>query len=216
MRKVSPRLGVLAAGLYMMLAVTQASANNFSVSNHNFRVVWTSVEFAGSNGNFSPVLCPLTLEGSFHYTTIHKTPNALIGHVSKASINSAGCIGGHATILTATLPWHVQYQGFSGILPNITRVRFLFANAAYLTEITALFHFFCLARSSVEHPIAGEANVEAGGNITNLVPDQANNIPVTSAGGSGCPEPEGRFSAAATDGQTTLLGTTQRIKITLI
>jgi hypothetical protein len=216
MRHTKLILAGLTATVFMAFAVTSASANRLSITNHNFRVVWTSLEFQGTGGGFAAVLCPVTLEGSFHYNTIVKSLGALIGHVSRASVNSAGCTGGRATVLTASLPWHVQYQGFSGRLPNIERVRLLLANAAFLIEVTAILHFFCLSRTSVEHPAAGEANVEPGGNITSLQPDPANNIPTVSGGGGGCPEPEGRFNARPGDGQVTLLGNTQRIKITLI
>jgi hypothetical protein len=216
MGKIKYTLASLTALLCLALAVTSATANRLSVTNHNFRAVWTSVEFQGTSGNVAAVLCPLTVEGSFHYNTIVKSLGALIGHVSRASINSAGCIGGHATVLSGTLPWHLQYQGFAGRLPNIERVRFLLAGASFLIEQTAILHFFCLVRSSTEHPFAGEAIVEAGGNIINDQPDPANNIPSVSAGGGGCPEPEGRLHAAAGDGQITVLGNTQRIRITLI
>jgi hypothetical protein len=208
-------LAGLAATALMALAVTNASANRLSITAHNFRVVWTALEFVGSGG-FNTVRCPVTLEGSFHYNTMVKVIDALLGHISRASVNSAGCASGHATILTATLPWRVSYHLFRGTLPGIAAVRLLLQGFSQLIEVTNVLRFFCLARTTAEHPGAAEASVEPGGNFIALTPEVSNRIPTVNAGGAGCPEPEGAFTSGANDGQITQLGSSVRIRLTLI
>jgi hypothetical protein len=69
------------------------------------------------------VACPVTIEGSYHSATIRKVRGALIGVITRAVINGNNppCEGGRATILQETLPWHITYDEFMGMLPNINR-----------------------------------------------------------------------------------------------
>ena len=71
-RHTKPILTTLTATLTLALAVTSATANRLSVSNRNFRVTWTSLRLT-NNVNANTMLCPVTLEGSFHSSTIVKT-----------------------------------------------------------------------------------------------------------------------------------------------
>lgn len=205
------------AALLMALVITNASANRLSLSNHNFRIAWRSLEFGEPGGGLPLERCPLTLEGSFHSNTIRKVENALIGHISRASVITASCTGGSATVLQERLPWHLTYQGFHGTLPRITAVRFLVIGLSLKTGETIVgVNFFCLMASTTESPFAGEAAIEAGGNISTFQPDAANGIPVRGAGGGGCPVTSVNFSSPTGDGQVTLLGNTTRIRLTLI
>jgi len=217
MRHTKIIVASLAATFLMAVAVGSASANRLSISNPNFRVTYRSLEFTEANGEIGTVKCPVTLEGSFHSGTIRKVEHALIGHVTRASVAAASsCTGGSATVLQETLPWHIQYMGFTGTLPIIQSVRLLLAGAAFKLHIRLLFEFFCLARTETNQPAGGEALVEGGGNLTNLTPDPNASIPLTSAGGSGCPSTSGHFQAPGGDGVITLLGNTTKIRITLI
>jgi hypothetical protein len=72
--------------------------------------------------------CDLTLEGSFHSRTFPKTPELLIGYLTR--VGTANCTL-TTTILTATLPWHVRYTGFSGALPDITAIRARIVGVAF-------------------------------------------------------------------------------------
>ncbi len=197
----------LAAMLLMAFAVNAASANNLSVSNRNIRIVWESLEF--ENSSQALARCPVTLEGSFHESTIRKVLDTLIGYITRAAVGT--CATGHATVLQATLPWHIRYMGFAGTLPRITAVFLLLVNAGF--EIENL-NFFCLALTEERNPADGRASVEAGGAITGLVPNEEVRIPTRSAGGFGCPETTGRFRANR--GVVTLLGTSTPITIRLI
>lgn len=62
------------------------------------------------------------MEGSLHAATMAKTAGALVGYITRASLNNGGCVAGSATVLTTNLPWHVRYAGFLGVLPDITAV----------------------------------------------------------------------------------------------
>jgi hypothetical protein len=74
------------------------------------------------SGGFGAQRCTLTLEGSFHSNTITKTRSSLIGYVTEGRTTRCGSFG--ATVLRERLPWHLQYESFSGVLPNITSAAF--------------------------------------------------------------------------------------------
>ncbi len=198
----------LAATLLMAFAVSAASANHLSISNRNVRVVWASLEFeAGEN---TLARCPVTLEGSFHEGTIEKIEHTLIGYITRAAVGT--CASGHATVLTATLPWHLRYMGFQGRLPNITALLILLAGAGFRIESLG---FACLAITSDTSPATGIAEVEATtGTITGLRPEPNTQIPTTSSGGFGCPTSTGHFRANTST--VTLLGSSTAITIRLI
>jgi hypothetical protein len=202
-------LAGLAATLLMAFAVNTATANHLSVSNRFFRIVWNPLTFVSSTG--TTVRCPVTLEGSFHERTIGKALGLLLGYVSRAisAETEPPCRGGTATALTATLPWHVTYEGFSGTLPAIRTVRLLLRRVAFkITVLTVT----CLYKENGSEQAAVEANVEAGGNITTVTADTTISLPLFE-GGIFCPA-SGGFEGT---GEATLLGsTTTRIKLTLI
>jgi hypothetical protein len=204
---LKPVLVSLAATLLMALTVGSASARNLSISNRNWRIVWTELTFSAEDGSL-PTTCPITLEGSFHYNTIVKRELTLVGMLTKAIVGNASCREGHATALTATLPWHILYQSFTGTLPNITSLRLLAVGASFLAE--PFFGASCLQRSTATDPFVGIVTVGAGGVLPSIAPDEAATIPLT---GFGCPE-RGRFNGTGT---VTLLGSTStRIFLRLI
>jgi hypothetical protein len=195
----------LTTAFVMALAVGTASANRLSYSTQGFRITWSQLTFSESGGGL-PIRCPVTLEGSFHSTTLAKVRGALVAHISRAAIGA--CQEGNATVLSATLPWHVTYQSFTGNLPAITGVRHLLIGAAFAIEPGL--GIVCLARTSAEWPAAGDANREAGGNITSLSPDPSLPIPVT---GSLCPS----FGVFSGGGEVHVLGSTSaRVRLSLI
>src|SRR5580765_3632601 len=100
-------LAALATTAFMSIAVSSANARRFEISNQRFRAVWTFLEFT-ANGHV--ILCPVTLEGSFHSRTLSKVSGQLIGYVTNAFVPATECVtGGRARALTETLPWHMQY-----------------------------------------------------------------------------------------------------------
>lgn len=114
-------LALVGTAIVLGALVGSASAGRLSTSTRNIRVTWPSVEF------IEPVFgytnrCPITFEGSLHSATVAKSIGALIGHMSRATVNNNACSAVRATILQASLPWHVHYGGFLGSLPSISSV----------------------------------------------------------------------------------------------
>ncbi len=133
-----------------------------------------------------------------------------MGYVTRAAIGT--CASGNATLLTATLPWHIRYMGFRGRLPNIQAVLFLLAGLGFRIESLG---FDCLALTSDTNPATGIAEVnEVNGTVTGLKPEPNTRIPTTSSGGFGCPTTTGSFRSNTAN--VTLLGTTTAITIRLI
>jgi hypothetical protein len=209
-RHVRITLAVLTGTLVMAVAITNASANRFSLNGHNFRTVWRSLDYA--TGGFGATICAVTLEGSFHSNTIKKVEKALIGHVSRASVANL-CTGGSATVTTSSLPWKINFDGFTGTLPAIRSIRQLLAGVAFRIAKSVLFTFFCDSTSTEEQPFESETILDASGNIIRTTPDPNTSIPAT---GVSCPESTGTYGAPAEDGNTTVLGATTRIRLTLI
>ncbi len=201
----------LAATLLMGLAVASASANRLSVSNQQFRIVWGQLlMFDEGMGASAHIRCPVTLEGSFHSRTFAKVSGALIGNVTRAIPGAAEtCAEGSATMLTETLPWPVTYASFSGTLPRITRVRVLIRGVAFdntQNEVP------CLFKEDGRSAAAGEFVVENLGLANRFEFDHTIRLPKFSGSIISCPPETGLEGT----GEVTLLGTTTRIRISLI
>jgi hypothetical protein len=122
-------LGALLAALVLAAAIGTAGAGRFSSSEQRFRITWASAELTGFTNN---IRCRLTLEGSFHYRTFVKASEALLGHITGATI-AHPCTNGEqwafngrevlaGTTLANTLPWHLRYDSFTGTLPTINAI----------------------------------------------------------------------------------------------
>jgi len=134
--------------------VGTASAGRLSTSSRNIRAAWAELGYSEPLFGAS-ARCPVTLEGSLHSSTIAKVAGALVGHVSRGTVNNAACTGGRATILQASLPWHIRYGGFSGTLPNITSIVAHVIGASYRGEGA---FGICLFTSSLTQPVVGTYN----------------------------------------------------------
>jgi hypothetical protein len=199
-------LTTLITTILMACCITTASANRTSISNKNFRVTWSELQVTSEAGE-SLLTCPLTLEGSFHSSTIRKVEGALIGHVSRASVTSTSCRGGSATINQASLPWHVTYVGFIGRLPRIEFQILLLKGVNFTVEVLGQ----KCGYGRPEDNMKGSATIEAGGAITSLEADRTIRLTKLS-GGFLCPATGG----FAGNGTVTLLGNTTKITIRLI
>jgi hypothetical protein len=168
-------LAGLTASLLMGLAVSSASANELKIADTTgFRVTWTAFNLQGVEAGVR-VICPVTLEGTFHSTTLQKRAGALIGFITRAAVNGAEppCTGGRATILQEHLPWHLTYEAFTGTLPDIEFVTLLLRRFAYRVETTVLgFRIACLYeyQGRPEENLAGNLSIErpTGGQIREL------------------------------------------------
>ncbi len=172
-----PIIAGVSAALLLAIVVNSASANRLSTSHTNlWKAIFRPLRFV--SGGVTALSCEVTIEGSFHSATFRKVERALVGHISRASVGP--CSTGSATILAATLPWHLQYLGFIGRLPAISGVRFILVGVAFRMH-EAIFGRECLARSTEVEPAAGIAELEAmeaGGNILvrNITSDQTKEI----------------------------------------
>lgn len=199
----------LTAAIVFSAAVGTATANRLSVSEPRFRATWAALRLTAAE---AVVSCPVTLEGSFHSATIRKVRNALIGHVSRASIRGSEppCTGGTATIFQESLPWHLTYLGFVGTLPRPTAIRVLLVGARFRVDPAGGLPA-CNATTTTTNPAAGEILTEANGLVTGLRALPEFTIPLESGfcvfGGSG------RFEGTGT---VTRLGGTGNISIRLI
>ena len=139
-RRLLTTMVVVAA---VVLASSIASGSRLSLSATTFRIV----SGAGVREGF--VICPLTLEGSFHSRSFAKVPGALIGYITRARLEEELCSGGEARYLQETLPWHLQYASFSGFLPNITSIT---TNVIGLGIVVTRFGRSCLYRTTMATP----------------------------------------------------------------
>jgi len=155
----------LSAALLMALATGSASARDLSISHGElWRAIFNPVEFKSSG--LTAAACPVTLEGSFHARTAPKVVRSLVGFITRASIGT--CRAGAATLLQETLPWHIQYSGFLGRLPDISGVRLIGIGVSYRVR-DAIFGTTCLSRTTAEEPAGVIADLEAGEGNRNVL-----------------------------------------------
>jgi len=158
------------------LAVSSASARRIEVSVQRFHQVWGSLNVVGE---FATVKCPVTLEGSFHSKTTSKVIGQLVGYISRVTVGNSSCTSGHLTALTETLPWHVTFEGFGGILPRITEIHLLYIGWAFRFELLGA---SCLWHTTTIEPAEGWIFVEPNsGQVGQLEPNTGRFIR-TSAG----------------------------------
>lgn len=199
-------VGVTAAAM-LAIAAGSASANRLSVP-PNYRFVWRSLNIEDTVTE-ARVLCPVTMEGSFHSQTIRKVRKALIGSVIRADLNSGACTGGNATIHKETLPWLLTYEDFQGRLPNITDFDELILTPLILIRTATN---TCELRMESGHPGGVNIAVGAGGRLESLKADETKRIPLTNGpGGVFCGLAEGILSGSGTVTQAN--GTAATIKL---
>jgi hypothetical protein len=195
----------LVAALLLALSLP-AAARNLSYSAQQFRIMWASLSFSAEEGGIS-ITCPVTLEGSFFERTATKVRDVLRSRITRSTVGS--CSEGNATILAETQPWDVTYQSFTGVLPNISGVRYALLNAAF--QVEPGLGIVCLARTTTAFPAAGDAARDANGRITSLTPDSSLAIPTT--GSLACPR-AGIFTGS---GEVFVQGSSStRVTLTLI
>jgi hypothetical protein len=162
----------LAAILVMAVAVGSASARRIESSSQTFTATWNKLTF-NDNANVR-VECVVALSGSFHSRTISKVSGQLIGYIQSASVTE--CVGGTARADVETLPWHIQYNSFTGILPAITGITLTLVGSKF--EITAG-GIHCVAGNTQSNPAFGTVLVEATtGRVTGLRALEEHTIPL--------------------------------------
>jgi len=200
-------LTALMAAMLLASALSTASARNLEVSNQNWRVTWSNLEFQSS---LVTVRCRVTLEGSFHSRTIPKREGLLVGSITRISVFEERCTNGQARPERPP-PWHLTYEGFTGTLPTIATVRLLMQRFQF-----AIIAFGVTCKYGREGDnVTGDAAVNAAGEITTIRPTRERNIASLLEGGGLCPA-NGTLVSGTGDGNVTLLNTTTRIRVTLI
>jgi hypothetical protein len=197
------------AALVLSLATGSASAGRLSFTNSRIRATWSELQIL-REGSGILQKCAVTLEGSFHSSTIRKVVRALIGYISRGTTTER-CNDNRSsmTILQEQLPWHVTYEGFTGMLPTIRTVKLLFRQVAI--QFNHFEAFTCLYKTMGADNLAAELLVGAAGQITTIRWDTTRRLTLR----------EGDIPCAATlelggDGNFYLLGNTTRVSVTLI
>lgn len=189
----------LGATLLMAFAIGTASARNLSISNQNIRMTFNNIEL-GIEG-VSTTSCHVTLEGSFHSRTLPKTPETLVGLLTRVA---NGSCNNPVTIL-GTLPWHIRYTGFSGTLPNITLIIARAIGASF--QVEPGLGIRCLMRNNLQFRAIRNT---ASGELSGIeIPTQE-----VSLTGAFCPATGALASNG--NGSIMLLGATTRLTVTLI
>lgn len=205
MRRILMLRLVIVVGV-LLVFVSAASANRLSVSNRNIRLVWNKLNFTDPSGEVVNIECDVTSEGSMHTSTITKTRGALVGYITRVP-QPQNCVGGSATILQETLPWHIRYDSFTGSLPRPSGTRLQGVLISFRLNVG----FTCLYRSTATEPVMGIVEIEANGLATGMRADETVLIP-RAEGSIFCPA-SGRFRNV---GRLTLLGATTNISVRLI
>src|ERR1051325_2163754 len=172
--RIKLSLATITAALLMGAATSGAAARNISIShNELFNASWRQLRFIGGGG-LTAAECDVTIEGSFHYRTMIKVSESLVGYITRAAVNN--CTTGSATVLTTNLPWHIRYRGFQGALPDIATIRFILVLGEFKVH-DRIFGTECLVRSTTTEPTMGVVNLAAGNErrlMTSFTADPAN------------------------------------------
>jgi hypothetical protein len=216
----------LIAALIVTVAVATADARRFELSNQHIRIIWNpavGTERLAFGVLESGVECPVTFEGSFHSRTISKVSGQLVGYITKAALTKAECefdpgveniiiLNGvellpEGAVSTNTLPWHIRYDSFTGVLPRITGMRLQIIGLSVRLQIPGA----CLYKSTAAGPAYGILQIEAGGTVTGFKAEEtAPTIPRFA--GVLCHEAIGWAGI----GKVVLLGTTTAIVVRLV
>jgi hypothetical protein len=172
-------IAALIAACALAAIVGTANARRLALNENHILSHFRALTFEGGIG--APVVCAVSIEGSFHSRTLEKVARALIGYISEVRVKRP-CSGGEAWALTAqegrpeSLPWHILYERFIGTLPNITGIELTLDNAAFLVSIPGIAE--CLFKATTTNPMKGIVNREAGGKATSLRSNEAAGIPL--------------------------------------
>jgi hypothetical protein len=193
LRRTKIIVGGLTVALALAAAVNTATARRIEVSEQRFLILFSALTLEAGGNQF---VCPLTMEGSFHSRTISKVSGQLVGYVTEAIFqhpcrtNELWALNGIERIQGATapntLPWHILYINFRGVLPNITEIELKFIAHGFRTEIAGI---LCLYRipASVTKWAEYQVKVEAG-RITGIRFNEERRIPLfESQSGAFCP-----------------------------
>ncbi|HEX4804675.1 MAG TPA: hypothetical protein VFU94_02135 [Conexibacter sp.] len=198
-------------------AVGAAGARRLNFEQQNFRIVWARMSITGN----ARVECSVTMEGSFHSRTITKVLEERIGVITRAMVNQFSCMGGNyyayngmenleGVVVGQSLPWHVYYEGFTGILPNIAGIVVSVEGVTFLVDILGV-HCRYISTELVPAFAVISVNTTGTHEILNWKWREERRIPIERAT-PGCAE----RAELAGAGTYTLLGNSIPVSVTLI
>jgi hypothetical protein len=208
----------VATTLVLGVLAGSASATRLGLNVSTFSATWSTMSLSGA---FSEVLCPVTLEGTFHRMTLAKVADSLVGVVTRARIEEASCtarapgVTGRA-ILLSSLPWHITYRSFTGTLPRIESVKLAVINLMVLVSTqNSRESISCLFVATSARPLVLKANLNlTTGVLENLQVEEANRILLSNFQPERCPQ-EGLLGGT-TNFVGPLPGSRTSITITLV
>jgi hypothetical protein len=177
-------LTALMAMLCLAAMASVAGARRLAFSENHIRAGWPAGERVRFNNAEFNIECQMTMEGSFHSRTLSKVCGQLIGYITVASLpvecvdannreGQAGALNG-VEFMTNTLPWHVRFDSFTGVLPRIAGIRVQIIGAAFLLHDNT--PRFCLYLSDAASPLYAIFELTAG-TITAMRLDETRPIP---------------------------------------
>jgi hypothetical protein len=173
----------LLATLILCVTAAVSSANRgIGIETGGRSVTLTSERLVFESGGVN-VTCPVTLTATLA-SGLAKIEQVSPGEVTRATIGEASCTGGRATVLSGTLPWHVDYYAFTGTLPSISSVTLGMYRFAALVEALGV---GCLFEG------VSRASTVGGTEVRELRVDETVRIPIGRRLSAFCPA-EGKIS----------------------
>jgi len=120
----------LAAAAILALGVGSAAASRGFQVEEAGRSAAEAREYQIRIGELT-ITCDVVRFISLH-RTISKVALSLAGFVERVEVRN--CRNGTLRVLQALLPWHMQYQSFTGTLPSITGIRMRVIGLGWLIE----------------------------------------------------------------------------------
>jgi hypothetical protein len=183
-RVVKLALTTLAATLALGITIGTASANVFAVDDQDFEIFFENLGYVTSLGS---VVCDVSLLGSFHSLTIDKDAGSLIGHITHMSVDDPNCSaapGDGVTVLNGTLPWHLTFESWGSVLPEITSIT---VSVIGLSLALDRGETTCLARTTLAEPMVWIAEVDpVTGQADTLTVDEDFVIDTNDTTGAAC------------------------------
>jgi hypothetical protein len=159
----------LGAALALAAVVGSATARRIELSEQRFLLLFREWKVSVPSEPSPVVICEVNAEGSFHSRTISKVSGLLIGYITEARVHSCIVNEGWALngtevqggrTLANTLPWHMLYLDFTGMLPSFTGIKIQLNNGGMLGSVLGL---ICLYESTAAAGIRGTFEIVPNG-----------------------------------------------------
>ena len=172
-------MSLTAIALACSLSAAGAYGNRLRFDDDDFKMRFIGLNWAiAGGGGFAS--CAVTLLGRLHEVVVTKTAGSLIGTISLANVNDAGCPAGRARFLPEDLPWHLVYSNFTGRLPAITGIGVSIIGMGFQFTAGGI---TCLGRSTLIEPARASFSVEAGGRLSGFHMEGGARIDLNDVGG---------------------------------